>query len=194
MRWGAATWELDTFIMWLTFFYMRKWKKAQEIALNYFLSLFFVFKKKKKTWISNFKHFQVWLLIFTCEQKFKHGNKTWHIQFAFLTREFRIFTCCYCHKWTHIFRGENKTTPQLKWSDWLFHLDQNVHMWKQHPLIPLPGVLSQPPRGILLYGPAGTGKTLVARAVANETGAFFFLINGKVFVFVHIVALWWGRQ
>jgi transitional endoplasmic reticulum ATPase len=28
------------------------------------------------------------------------------------------------------------------------------------------------------YGPPGTGKTLVARAVANETGAFFFLING----------------
>merc|ERR1712025_344161 len=29
-----------------------------------------------------------------------------------------------------------------------------------------------------LYGPPGTGKTLMARAVANETGAFFFLING----------------
>ena len=25
---------------------------------------------------------------------------------------------------------------------------------------------------------SGTGKTLIARAVANETGAFFFLING----------------
>ncbi|KAI9304733.1 transitional endoplasmic reticulum ATPase [Cunninghamella echinulata] len=36
----------------------------------------------------------------------------------------------------------------------------------------------KPPRGILMYGPPGTGKTLIARAVANETGAFFFLING----------------
>lgn len=36
----------------------------------------------------------------------------------------------------------------------------------------------KPPRGVLMYGPPGTGKTLMARAVANETGAFFFLING----------------
>ena len=34
------------------------------------------------------------------------------------------------------------------------------------------------PKGALLAGPPGTGKTLMARAVANETGAFFFLING----------------
>ena len=36
----------------------------------------------------------------------------------------------------------------------------------------------KPPRGILMYGPPGSGKTLIARAIANETGAFFFLING----------------
>merc|ERR1719213_521415 len=56
-------------------------------------------------------------------------------------------------------------------------IKEMVELPLRHPQL-FKAIGVKPPRGILLFGPPGTGKTLIARAVANETGAFFFLING----------------
>ncbi|MBA3300386.1 MAG: ATP-dependent zinc metalloprotease FtsH [Thermoleophilaceae bacterium] len=42
------------------------------------------------------------------------------------------------------------------------------------------------PRGILLYGPPGCGKTLMARALAGEAGASFYSISGSDFVEMYV--------
>lgn len=56
-------------------------------------------------------------------------------------------------------------------------IKEMVELPLRHPQL-FKAIGVKPPRGILLFGPPGTGKTLIARAVANETGAFFYLING----------------
>jgi transitional endoplasmic reticulum ATPase len=59
----------------------------------------------------------------------------------------------------------------------LAQIRELVELPLRHPQL-FKNIGVKPPKGILLYGPPGCGKTLIARAVANETGAFFFLING----------------
>lgn len=43
----------------------------------------------------------------------------------------------------------------------------------------------EPPKGLLLYGPPGCGKTLIARAVARESGAHFINVNGPEIIQKH---------
>ena len=59
----------------------------------------------------------------------------------------------------------------------LAQIRELVELPLRHPQI-FQSVGIPPPKGVLLYGPPGSGKTIIAKAVAEETGAFFFLLNG----------------
>ena len=74
-------------------------------------------------------------------------------------------------------------TPDVNWED-IGGLEDVKNKLKEAVEWPLkkPEMFKRmgirPPRGILLYGPPGSGKTLLAKAVAKESEANFILVNG----------------
>ncbi len=78
---------------------------------------------------------------------------------------------------------EGKGLPRITYED-IGGLKEEIQRLREMVELPLrhPEIFQRlgidPPRGVLLHGPPGCGKTLLAKAVANESDASFFSING----------------
>ena len=85
-------------------------------------------------------------------------------------------------------------TPNINWSD-IGGLEEVKQKLKESVELPIknPKAFSKigitPPKGILLMGPPGCGKTLLAKAVANESEANFISVKGP-----EIFSKWVGES
>ena len=73
--------------------------------------------------------------------------------------------------------------PQVRWTDvgGLDAIKQELVEAVEWPLKypeAFEAINTKPPKGIMLFGPPGTGKTMLAKAVANESEANFISIKG----------------
>ena len=84
--------------------------------------------------------------------------------------------------------------PNVKWDD-IGGLDKVKQELKEAVEWPLkyPEIYEKlglrPPRGIILFGPPGTGKTMLAKAVANESEANFISVKGP-----ELLSKWVGES
>lgn len=84
--------------------------------------------------------------------------------------------------------------PTVRWDD-IGGLEEEKRLLREAVEIPLkdPDLFDEmgirPPRGILLYGPPGSGKTMLAKAVATESEANFISIRGP-----ELLSKWVGES
>ena len=90
--------------------------------------------------------------------------------------------------------NEKEISPHVTWEE-IGGLNDEVRKLREIVEIPLrhPEIFTKlgidPPKGILLYGPPGCGKTLLARATANKSEANFITIKGP-----EILSKWVGES
>lgn len=78
------------------------------------------------------------------------------------------------------------TTPSVRFAQVAGVEEAKTELQEVVAYLRSPGTFSRlgarPPRGVLLHGPPGTGKTMLAQAVAGEAGVPFFHASGSDFV------------
>lgn len=84
--------------------------------------------------------------------------------------------------------------PTVKWSDigGLEDVKRELHETVQYPVEHADKFEKfgmHPSKGVLFYGPPGCGKTLMAKAIANECGANFISIKGP-----ELLTMWFGES
>ena len=85
-------------------------------------------------------------------------------------------------------------TPNVKWEDigGLEKIKDELRETVQYPVEHPEKFVKfglQPSKGVLFYGPPGTAKTLLAKAIANECAANFISIKGP-----ELLSMWFGES
>merc|ERR1712157_561039 len=91
-------------------------------------------------------------------------------------------------------RENQVEVPDVKWEDvgGLEDVKRELHETVQYPVEHADKYIKfgmSPSKGVLFYGPPGCGKTLLAKAIANEAGANFISIKGP-----ELLTLWFGES
>ncbi|XP_044738374.1 outer mitochondrial transmembrane helix translocase-like isoform X2 [Chrysoperla carnea] len=83
----------------------------------------------------------------------------------------------------------------VSWTD-IAGLDSLIHELRETVILPIQckdlfadSQLTQPPKGVLLHGPPGCGKTLIAKATAKEAGTRFLNLNVSI-----LTDKWYGES
>lgn len=91
-------------------------------------------------------------------------------------------------------RENQVEVPDVKWEDvgGLEDVKRELHETVQYPVEHAEKYIKfgmSPSKGVLFYGPPGCGKTLLAKAIANEAGANFISIKGP-----ELLTQWFGES